>query len=171
MMDLVFLALLQLIYVPIMALRVLMMVKGYKGKVFMLGFFETAVYISGVSIVLSGEQSFLKVAVYSLSYAVGLIIGIIVEKKMAVGYTVYQVNTDEESVEILLTHLREDGFGVTKYEGQGIEGKRYKLEVLAKRADHNSVMKIVKEYGGKAFVLNYEPTFFDGGFINKDKKK
>lgn len=134
MISLLLIALLQLVYVPLMTLRVLMMVKGLKGKVFVIGFFETLVYITGTSLVLSGNLSPPKIIVYSLSYAIGLLIGIILEQKIAIGHRLYDVNLKNiPNINELMSELREKGFGITKYNGLGISEKRYKLEILAGR--------------------------------------
>ena len=168
LMSLLLIAGLQLLYVPLMTLRVIMLVKGFKGKVFVIGFFETLVYITGAALVLNGDLNALKITVYSLSYSVGLLIGIILEQKMAIGHRVYDVNLkDINNVQELLNELREEGFGVTKFEGAGTTQKRIKLEILAGRKDVKKIKEITQKYDTSAFMHEYEPTNFDGGFVKK----
>lgn len=166
LMSLILIAVLQLVYVPLMTLRVLMMVKGYKGKVFILGFFETAVNITGASIVLSGDLSTPKIVVYALSYAIGLLIGIWLEQKMAIGHRLFGVNLKKiDGIQELMNELREEGFGVTKFEGSGTCEFRYKLEILANRRDDKKIKEIVSKYDNHSFMHSYEPTGFEGGFL------
>ena len=106
------------------------------------GKLEKMYYICGVSVVLTGEQSFMKVFVYSLSYAVGLIIGMIIEEKMAVGHVMFNVVLKIGDFSELLNCLREKGFCATVYEGQGLEGKTIKIEVLSKRSEAKALRKL-----------------------------
>lgn len=166
LVSLILIALLQLVYVPLMTLRVLMMVKGFKSKVFILGFFETAVYITGASLVLNGDLSTPKIIVYSLSYSLGLLIGIWLEQKMAIGHRLFGVNLKKiDNIQELMYELREEGFGVTKFEGTGTSGFRYKLEILANRKDDKRIKAIVSKYDDHSFMHSYEPTGFEGGFL------
>lgn len=165
MNDMLLLVILQLIYVPLMTLGVIMLVKGYKFKTFMLGFFETVVYICGVSVVLTGEQTVTKVFIYSLSYAVGLVIGMVLEEKMAVGHVMFNVVLKIDDFNELLVCLREKGFGATVYEGHGLEGKTVKIEILSKRSEAKNLLTLVNQYDNKAFIVSYEPLNFNGGFV------
>jgi uncharacterized protein YebE (UPF0316 family) len=161
---------LQLIYVPVYTLRTILMVKGNTKIAVPLGFLETLIYISAVSIVLNGDQNIAKMLVYSSGFAVGLYIGSVFEKKLAVGYISLNVNIQNKN-EQLITNLREEGYGVTVFEGQGRDSNRYKLEIVCKRSNQKKLIERILKTEEGAFITAYEPIEFQGGYIVKQMKK
>jgi uncharacterized protein YebE (UPF0316 family) len=166
MEDLVLIFLVQAVYVVLMTIRVLCMVKGMKLLTTIIGFFELLVYIFGLSIVLSGDQSIAGKIVYSLGYSIGLFLGMIIENKLAIGYCVLSVNIRNRNVE-LINYLREDGFGVTVFVGEGREGERFMLEILTERRKLKELMKSISRYEPEAFMVSYDPSHFKGGYLKK----
>ena len=136
----------------------------------MFGFMESIIYVFGLAIVFTGEQSFLQMFVYALGFAIGLIVGIQIENKIAIGYTSIMVNIRELNQE-LVDKLRESGYGVTIFIGQGKDSARYRLDILAKRSRENELMSLIEEYEPSAFVLAYEPTRFKGGYMETMMRK
>ena len=166
MKDLILVFAIQAVYVVLMTIRVLCMVKGLKIYTSVIGFFEVLVYIFGLSIVLSGDQSILNKIIYSMGYSTGLFVGMIIESKLAIGYYVLSVNINNRNDE-LINFLREEGFGVTIYVGEGRASERYMLEILTERRKVNELMKIISKYEPEAFMISYEPTHFKGGYLKK----
>ncbi|KUP09653.1 hypothetical protein Q73_01860 [Bacillus coahuilensis m2-6] len=170
MIDIILIFLIQIVFVPILTLRTIFMVKSEKEKASFVGALEALVYIFGVSLVLSGEQSIGQMIAYALGFGIGIYIGGIIENKLAIGYTTYNVNLQSHNIE-LIEKLRFEGYGVTVYEGQGRDSERYKLEILTKRSSEPKLEWIIEEYEPKAFIISYEPRKFKGGFLVKAMKK
>ncbi len=168
--DIILLIVVQVLYVPLLALRTISMVKKLTLLTAMFGFMESIIYVFGLAIVFTGEQSFLQMFVYALGFAIGLIVGIQIENKIAIGYTSIMVNIRELNQE-LVDKLRESGYGVTIFIGQGKDSARYRLDILAKRSRENELMSLIEEYEPSAFVLAYEPTRFKGGYMEAMMKK
>ncbi|MDD3323432.1 MAG: DUF5698 domain-containing protein, partial [Paludibacter sp.] len=63
------------------------MVKNLKVLTGLFGFMEALIYIFGLAIVLSGDQNILEMVVYAIGFAAGLILGIYIEQKLAIGFT------------------------------------------------------------------------------------
>lgn len=164
MSKLILIIIVQLLYVPMMTLRTICMVKNLKFLTGFFGFLEASVYIFGLAIVLSGEQNFLEMGVYALGFSVGLILGIAIEQKLAIGFITLQVNI-QQCNEQLINVLRNEGFGVTIYYGEGRSGTRIKLDILTKRKEENRLIEIIEEYEPNAFVVSYEPKMFRGGYL------
>ncbi|PIC90931.1 hypothetical protein CSV71_02420 [Sporosarcina sp. P21c] len=104
-------------------------------------------------------------AVESLIY-----IGTMVEEKLAIGYTAIQVNIPTLN-QPLIDKLREEGYGVTVFEGTGRDSIRYKLEILTKRNQEEGLYEMISEYQPNAFIITYEPRKFKGGYLLKAMKK
>jgi|SRR5690554_2504043 len=170
MKDILLLLLLQLVYVPMLALRTISMVKKLTLLTAVFGFLESIVYVFGLAIVFSGEQSVLQMVVYALGFALGLIVGIHVENKIAIGYTSILVNIKELN-ESFIKALREGGFGVTVFQGEGKDSPRYRLDILTKRSRENELFAYIEKFEPQAFVLAYEPTRFKGGYMEMMMKK
>ncbi|MGN1401000.1 MAG: DUF2179 domain-containing protein [Bacillus sp. (in: firmicutes)] len=161
---------LQLVYVPLLSLRTVFMVKGQTALSGLFGMIESLIYVFGLSLVFSGDQSGLAMVVYAVGFGLGIFVGGYVEAKLAIGYTTLQVNITRKNME-LITCLREQGFGVTVFEGEGRDGLRYKLEILTRRDREDEAISYVEEYEPRAFIISYEPRRFKGGFLLKVMKK
>jgi uncharacterized protein YebE (UPF0316 family) len=170
MKDIILLLVLQLLYVPMLALRTISMVKKLTLLTAVFGFLESIIYVFGLAIVLTGEQSLLQMLVYALGFSLGLIVGIQIENKIAIGYTSILVNIKEMNHELIST-IRECGFGVTVFQGEGKDSPRYRLDILTKRTRENELLALIERFEPSAFVLSYEPTRFKGGYMELMMKK
>ena len=164
MLNIVLILLLQLVYVPILTLRTIFLVKNMTVIASLLGFAEALIYVFGLSLVFSGDQGPLAMLVYALGFGLGILIGGAVENKLAIGYNNFMINLLSKNTD-LITHLRNEGFGVTVYEGEGRDSIRYKLDILTKRNREEELLDLIYEYEPKAFIVSYEPRRFKGGFL------
>jgi uncharacterized protein YebE (UPF0316 family) len=168
--DIILVLVLQLVYVPAFTLRTIFLVKGLRMKAAFLGLIEALIYIFGLSIVFSGEQNIIVMIVYALGFGLGIIIGSMIEERLAIGYTTIQVVLSQKN-KSLVDQLRLDGYGVTVYEGEGKDATRFKLEVLTKRNQEEGLYEMIQDYEPNAFIIAYEPKAFMGGFLLKDMKR
>ena len=169
MLNILLIFLLQIILVPLLTLRIVFVVKNRTGLATGFGFLEALVYVFGLSIVLSGEQNIWQMLTYALGFGVGIYIGGIIENKLAIGYTTLAVNLLNNNEELIST-LRNQGIGVTVFEGKGRDGIRYHLEILTNRNREDEVIAIIEGFEPKAFVIAYEPRRFKGGYLVKAMK-
>lgn len=170
MKDIILIIILQLIYVPMLALRTICMVKRLKLLTAFFGILESLIYVFGLSLVLTGEQTLVEMLVYALGFGIGLIVGIQIENRIAIGYTTMHVNIKEKN-QGFINLLRESGYGVTVFQGEGREGARYQLDILTKRSQQSELMKLITLHEPDAFVTLYEPILFKGGYLAELMKK
>lgn len=170
MSKLLLIILVQLIYVPLLTLRTITMVKNLKMLTAIFGFLEAFVYIFGLAIVLSGEQNTIEMLVYALGFALGLFLGVIVEQKMAIGFVSISVNINHQN-QILVNELRDKGYGVTVYIGEGRDSHRYRFDILTRRRQEKELNEIIMNHEPKAFIISYEPKTFKGGYLSELMKK
>lgn len=170
MSKLIIILIVQLLYVPLLSLRTISMVKNLKVLTGIFGFFEATIYIFGLAIVLSGEQSYLEMIVYAVGFSLGLIAGIIVEQKLSIGYSIFRVNIDHDNP-TLITELRNKGYGVTSFVGAGLTSQRLMLEILIKRKNEEELMSFILYHEPKAFIISYEPKMFKGGYLSDMMKQ
>lgn len=170
MINIILILILQLVYVPILTLRTIFLVKNMTKSAALLGFIESLIYVFGLSLVFSGEQGPLAMFVYAAGFGIGVLIGGAVENKLAIGYNSFQVNLLNKDSE-LITHLRNEGFGVTVYEGEGRDSTRFRLDILTRRKREEELLDIIDIYEPRAFIVSYEPRRFKGGFLVNTMKK
>ena len=170
MNKLVVILIVQLLYVPMLSLRTISMVKNLKVLTATFGFLEAIIYIFGLSVVLSGDQSFLEMGVYAIGFSLGLIAGIIVEQKLAIGYSSFQVNINHEN-EDLVSELRYKGYGVTTFIGEGFTSHRLRLDILTKRKKEDELLNLILSHEPNAFIISYEPKMFKGGYLSDIMKR
>lgn len=162
--EILLILLLQLIYVPIYTLRTIFLVKNITVLASILGIAEMLIYVFGLSLVFGGDQSFVSMVVYAVGFGLGIILGTKLEQKIAIGYINVTVNTQEKNCNLIDT-LRQNGFGVTLYIGEGRDSERYRMEILTKRNRENELIATVEKFEPRAFIISYEPRRFKGGFL------
>ena len=164
MKEILLILLLQLIYVPIYTLRTIFLVKNITVLASILGIAEMLIYVFGLSLVFGGDQSIVSMVVYAVGFGLGIILGTKLEQKIAIGYINVTVNTQEKNSNLIDT-LRQNGFGVTLYTGEGRDSERYRMEILTKRNRENELIATVEKFEPNAFIISYEPRRFKGGFL------
>ncbi|WP_042478040.1 DUF2179 domain-containing protein [Bacillus ndiopicus] len=164
MNNIVLIIILQLIYVPFLTLRTIFLVKNVTFLAAILGMIEMLIYVFGLSLVFNGDQSILAMVVYAVGFGLGIFLGAKIERKLAIGYVYATINTQKKNNE-LVDFLRNAGFAVTIYVGEGRDSERYKYEILTKRNREGELFKIVEQFEPNAFIISYEPKSFKGGFL------
>lgn len=162
--EILLILLLQLIYVPIYTLRTIFLVKNITLLASILGIAEMLIYVFGLSLVFGGDQNYVSMVVYAVGFGLGILLGTKLEQKIAIGYINVTVNTQEKNGNLIDT-LRQNGFGVTLYTGEGRDSERYRMEILTKRNRENELIATVEKFEPNAFIISYEPRRFKGGFL------
>ncbi|KZE82343.1 MULTISPECIES: DUF2179 domain-containing protein [Paenibacillus] len=167
---LLFILVIQLIYVSAYTLRMILTLKGQKYIAALISTVEVTVYVLGLNVVLKYLDHVASLAVYAIGYALGILIGAWIEEKIALGYVTVKVISNETNGGIA-NALRDKGYGVTAWLGSGRDGERLVMEILAKRKNQNKLYQSILELDPKAFVITVEPKQFHGGFWTKAIRK
>jgi len=148
---LVFLA--RIVDVSVGTLRTISIIQGRTKVAFFLAFIETTVWLLVLSAVLPKVmESPLLGLFYAFGFATGNVVGILFEKRLAMGYTNFRIITNRFAKEIT-NSLREKGFAVTNFEGEGKDGKVTEIYVVSDRKNLPVLIKIVKEIEPDAFYI------------------
>ncbi|MEW9668351.1 DUF2179 domain-containing protein [Ammoniphilus sp. 3BR4] len=160
--------LIQVLYVALYSIRSVFMIKGMKYLAAFISTIEIFVYITGLAIVLKYMDSTIGIIIYCGSYGIGILLGIYIEQKIALGYIALQVISEQGE----MSHeLRTKGYGVTTWTGQGAQGTRMVYIVLARRKQYLHLKQLIQQIDPKAFMVSYEPSNFVGGFWTKSISK
>lgn len=159
-----------IIYVSFSTVRMILTLKGRSYFAALVSTVEVVVYIVGLKIVLDNLSEIQNIIAYAIGFALGIIIGTKIEERLALGYIT--VNVISKNPELPFTNtLRKEGFGVTSWLAQGMEGDRLSLQVLAPRKQEIRLYQLVTEIDPKAFIISYEPKYIQGGFWVKQVRR
>jgi uncharacterized protein YebE (UPF0316 family) len=142
---------LRLTDVTLGTMRILMTVRGRKVLAALIGFVEVSIFIIAVSQVVRNINNVWNVLGYASGFAAGTLVGMTIEERLALGFTVVRVICSDACNQIAVK-LRESGFGVTEMPGQGMRGPVEVLEVVTRRSELPRVLQIVDRTDRKAFV-------------------
>jgi uncharacterized protein YebE (UPF0316 family) len=155
---------LQIAYVTLLSVRFILMVKGFRYIAALMSAVEIGIYVTGFKLVLDNLNQPVNLAVYCLGYAAGVLLGVRIEERLALGYIAIQVITKDEIAHLADT-LRSKGYGVTRWVGEGREGPRWVHTVVLPRKRQQQLFADVLAEDPNAFIVSYEPKVFHGGFL------
>ncbi|MBN1888329.1 MAG: DUF2179 domain-containing protein [Thermoflexales bacterium] len=142
---------LRLTDVTLGTLRILMTVRGRKLLAGAIGFVEVGIFAIAISQVVRNIDNLWNVLGYAGGFAAGTIVGMTIEERLALGFTIVRIISSEMGHD-LAQAIRQLGFGATEMTGQGMNRAVNVLEVMVRRADLPAVLQIVDRVDNKAFV-------------------
>ncbi|MFH1277123.1 MAG: DUF5698 domain-containing protein [Candidatus Eisenbacteria bacterium] len=134
-------------------IRTIAIVQGRTRVAFFLGLVEVSLWLWVVATVVTRvmEQPILGIF-YALGFSTGSVVGIKLERKLAFGQTVLRVITRGQGAETAAS-LREHGFPVTTFEGEGRTGPVTLLYVVCRRRDLRKILPLVTTLDPDAFYM------------------
>lgn len=156
--------------VSIGTMRVIVLVRGKRYLAGALGFVESILYILALGFVVTRLDDPINIVMYALGFASGNIVGSFIEERMAMGFITVQVISLSRPHELCM-HLRENGYGVTTWEGEGREGMHSVLSITLARKELPRLMKIIDEWDSRAFVTVFDARSTKGGVLYKVRQK
>ncbi len=144
-------------------LRVLFVVRGKKGIAWILGFFQSLLFVIAITSVLAHLDNPLNVIGYAAGFATGNVLGMIIEERLAVGHiqlTIISMNRGAAVCEA----LRIAGFGVTEIPGRGKNGTVSVILTSVFRKDVDRLETIILETDPEAFVTREDVRPMRRGF-------
>lgn len=132
-------------------LRVLFVVRGKKLFVWILGFFQSLIFVIAISSVLTGAFNYLNIAGYAMGFATGNVVGMLIEGKLAIGHVLVTIISSNRGA-FIAERIRASGYAVTEIAGRGKNGTVFELHASVLRKDVDQVETIVLEADPQAFV-------------------
>ncbi len=132
-------------------LRLLFVVRGRKKLAWVLGFFQSLIFVVAISSVLTNLKNPLTIFGYAAGFATGNVIGMMIEERLAIGFIQLSVVSPKRGAAIA-EMLREHGFAVTELAGRGLSGMVSILNVSVIRRKTVEVEKLILEADPEAFI-------------------
>jgi uncharacterized protein YebE (UPF0316 family) len=162
--------LINIVYVSFFTIRMILTLKGQRYLAAGISVVEVIIYVIGLGLVLDNLNQIQNLVAYAVGYGIGVLVGMKIEEKLALGYITVNVITAEYDKD-LPKQLREKGYGVTNWLAYGLEGDRMALQILTPRKHELKLYDTIKRLDPKAFIIAYEPKTFYGGFLVKSVKR
>lgn len=143
----------RIIDVSVGTLRTIGIVQGRMKMAFFLGLIETSMWLLVLTAVLQQvvENPYLAIF-YALGFSTGNVVGILIEKKLAMGYTNLRIISMLKG-RIIANRIREAGYKATIFEGEGINSKVLEVYVVCERKALPELIRIVKDIEPEAFYI------------------
>lgn len=154
------------LYITLNTIRVILTMRGYRKVAPFIAMIEIVIYTLGLSMVMQYLSEPIYLIVYALGFGIGIYTGMMIEDRLALGYSVIYIITDSVD-HTLPNHLRELGYGVTIERGYGRDGERLVLTVLTPRSTERKLYQAIDELSPTAFYYSSEAKYIQGGFWMK----
>lgn len=141
----------RIVDVSLGTMRMILTINGHRWWAALLGFVEVGIWalaLAGMVIYLSNP---LAIVGYAGGFAVGTVVGLFIEERIAVGYRTVQVINANPEVQVA-PRLREAGFRATTLPGMGQFGPVEVVLMVIRRRSLGQVMRVVEEIAPRAFV-------------------
>lgn len=140
--------------VSVGTVRTISTVHGRMKTAFILGAIEVSVWIVVVSALIEKiSDKPVLVIFYALGFSTGNVVGILMERRIAFGYAGLRIFCRENGME-LAAALRQAGYAVTTFQGQGKSGPVLEVYMVVKRKDLKGILEISQEIEPDAFFTS-----------------
>ena len=155
----------KILEVSLMTVRTVLITRGEKLWGSIIGFVEVVIWVYLVgNIITNVTDDPIKVIVYSLGFATGNYVGLMIEEKLALGLINFSIIASKENGHAIAKLLRDNRIGVTTVGGNGLKEEKEILMVYIKRKRKAEVMKILNESNINCVVSISDTNVVYGGY-------
>jgi len=159
---LIFLA--RIMDVSIGTMRLIFVSKGMKYLAPVLGFFEVTIWLLAIGQIMQHLDNVMCYIAYGSGFAMGNYLGIVLEEKMSIGTVLIRVIPQKDTSQ-LSANLRENGFGVTEVNVEGMKGQVKMILSIINRKDIRDFIERVNSLNPKAFYTIEEVSAVKDGYL------
>jgi uncharacterized protein YebE (UPF0316 family) len=131
-------------------IRVIFISKGIKYLAPLIGFFEVIIWLVAIGQVMNNLTNVASYIAYGGGFAMGTLIGMLIEEKISLGHTSVRIITNEDPSR-LVDYLRSQNYGVTTVDGQGATGQVKMVFSIIRRQDLVTVVEVIRKFNPAAF--------------------
>jgi uncharacterized protein YebE (UPF0316 family) len=132
-------------------LRVLFILRGRKGIAWLVGFGQALLFVLAITTVLQNLDNVLNVIGYAAGFATGVVVGMFIEERLAIGFTHLRVISSRLGSAIA-EKLRDQGYAVTEVPARGKDGTVTIISCNVMRRHVVQVTAMVNKIDRNAFV-------------------
>lgn len=159
---LIFLA--RILDVSLGTIRIVFVSRGLKYFAPIVGFFEVIIWLLAIRVIMQNLNNAACYIAYGAGFGIGTFIGILIEKKIAIGMSIIRIITQKDATE-LINHLSSMGYGITSLDAQGSKGAVNVIYMVIKRHDFGIISEIIQKFNPKAFYTVEEVSLVSEGIF------
>ena len=144
-------------------LRVLFVIRGHKLNAWVLGFFQSIIWVIAISSVLSNLNNLWTIIGYGAGFATGNVVGMMIEEKLAIGHGHMRVISSTRGYAVG-DAIRQAGYAATELSGRGKDGTVAVVTTSVRRRDIDRVRRKVLAVDPRAFITVQEVRPLHRGF-------
>ncbi len=156
---------LRLVGITFSTLRMLMIVRGRKAPAWIFGLLQSGIFVIAMGWLLADFGNWMKILGYAMGFATGLVFGMIIENRMAIGYMNISIVSPRRGIE-MAEGLREQGYAVTEVSAQGRDGAVSILHCSVLRRYEHKIKSSISQLDPEAFVTAKNVYLVQHGFWN-----
>ncbi len=142
---------LRVIGISLSTVATILTVQSRKLLAVLTGSLSTLIYVVAIAQVVTNLRNVANVAAYVIGFGVGTWVGMVLEERMALGFSVVRVISTGKG-DAVAAALRAAGFGVTQMEGRGQFVSVSIVDVFVPRRNLPTVLKVAEEADPQAIV-------------------
>ena len=147
----IFIMLMRICDVIIGTFRTIMVIQSKKYHAAIAGFFEVLIWLSAMRYIVQHLDNLYNFLGYATGFALGNILGITLEQRVAIGYVRVNVVSRHHADEIAVK-LRESKFGVTILPAEGKSGELSIILIIIKRKFQKRLITSIEKIDKQAFI-------------------
>jgi uncharacterized protein YebE (UPF0316 family) len=132
-------------------IRVLSVIRGRRSLAWVLGFFQSALWVIAISSVLTNLGNLWNIIGYASGFATGNVMGMMIEERMAIGHMHMRIISSRRS-NAIADALRKAGYAATELSGRGKDGTVGVIITSVRRRDVRHVEAEAERIDPEAFV-------------------
>jgi uncharacterized protein YebE (UPF0316 family) len=141
----------RLVNIAIDTLRFMFTLRDKRALAWIFGFVQSVIFVLVIGSVLTNLGNILNVIAYAAGFATGNVLGMSIEKRLAIGYTHFTIISRDRSTEIA-DKLRTAGYGVTEIPARGRESNFMLVNCHVRRKQADEVESLTLKVDPKAFI-------------------
>ncbi len=150
--------------------RLIFVSKGFRILAPILGFFEVLIWLLAVAQVMKHLDNPVNFIAYGAGFAVGNYAGIVLEEKISLGNVLIRIIPRFDTTE-LIDHLRNEGYGVTAFDAEGVKGKVKIIFTIIRRKNVPNIIKCINHFNPNSFYTIEEIKAVREGYFGISQQK
>jgi uncharacterized protein YebE (UPF0316 family) len=168
--DSLLIVMLRLADVSLGTVRIILLTRGSRWRSSAIGFAETLIWVFAVTIVVQNLDEPVRMIAYAGGFALGTLLGVTIERWLAIGTTLVQAVAPVESPSSAPA-LRDAGYRATVINGEGRDGGVRIIVAAVPRRRLRQVIGIIESVNPAAFVtvedITVAPTWRRASAVRK----
>ncbi len=144
-------------------LRVLFVLRGRRPLAWILGFFQSAIWVVAITSVISNLENWWNIIGYAAGFATGNVVGMIIDDRLAIGHAHLRIISSRRGAAVAQA-IRNAGYAATEISGQGKDGTVAMINSSIRRRDITRVRREVFKIDPTAFITVGEVRPLHRGF-------